>query len=93
MAIFRFKWISKNRVTAEPIKAAGIEPPIAIKLEGKNIKNKATPKEAPEEIPKTKGPAKGFLNHACNCIPATAKLEPAVIAHKVRGSLNSQNTI
>ena len=43
----------------------------------------ATPKLAPEEIPNTKGPAKGFLNKVCINKPQIDKPEPtktAVIA-------------
>lgn len=43
----------------------------------------ATPKLAPEEIPNTKGPAKGFLKRVCINNPAIDKPEPtskAVIA-------------
>jgi len=43
----------------------------------------ATPKLAPEEIPNTKGPAKGFLNNVCINKPQIDKPEPtktAVIA-------------
>ena len=40
----------------------------------------ATPKLAPEEIPKTNGPAKGFLNNVCINKPQTDKPEPTKIA-------------
>lgn len=42
--------------------------------------NKATPKLAPEEIPNTKGPAKGFLNKVCINKPHIDKPEPTIIA-------------
>lgn len=44
---------------------------------------KATPKLAPEEIPKTNGPANGFLNKVCINKPLIDKPDPtktAVIA-------------
>ncbi len=41
---------------------------------------KATPRLAPEVIPKTKGPAKGFLNNVCINKPETPKPEPTKIA-------------
>lgn len=47
----------------------------------------ATPKLAPEEIPKTKGPAKGFLNNVCINKPLTANPEPAKIAVMIFGIL------
>ena len=49
--------------------------------------NKATPKLAPEEIPKTKGPANGFLNKVCINKPATDKPEPTKIAVMAFGNL------
>ena len=42
--------------------------------------NKATPKLAPEEIPKTKGPASGFLNKVCINKPQMDNPEPTKIA-------------
>ena len=49
--------------------------------------NNATPKLAPEEIPKTKGPANGFLNKVCINKPATDKPEPTKIAVIAFGNL------
>lgn len=40
----------------------------------------ATPKLAPEEIPKTKGPASGFLNKVCINKPLIDKPDPTKIA-------------
>ena len=40
----------------------------------------ATPKLAPELIPKTKGPASGFLNKVCINKPLIDKPEPTIIA-------------
>ena len=51
------------------------------------INNKATPKLAPEEIPKTNGPANGLRNKVCINKPDTDKPEPtkiAVIAFGIR---------
>ncbi len=49
--------------------------------------SKATPKLAPEEIPKTKGPANGFLNKVCINKPQTDKPEPTKIAVIAFGNL------
>ena len=48
----------------------------------------ATPKLAPELIPNTKGPAKGFLNKVCICKPLTPKAAPANVAVKALGRRN-----
>ena len=42
--------------------------------------NRATPKLAPDEIPNTKGPAKGFLNKVCINKPLIDKPEPTNMA-------------
>lgn len=47
--------------------------------------NRATPKLAPDEIPRTKGPAKGFLNKVCMSRPLIDKPEPTKIAVKALG--------
>lgn len=47
----------------------------------------ATPKLAPELIPKTKGPANGFLNRVCINKPDIPKPEPTKIAVIAFGSL------
>ena len=44
------------------------------------IMAKATPKLAPELIPKTNGPASGFLNRVCINKPETPSPEPTIIA-------------
>ena len=49
--------------------------------------NNATPKLAPEEIPKTKGPANGFLNSVCINKPLIDKPEPTNIAVMALGNL------
>ena len=49
---------------------------------------KATPKLAPEEIPKTNGPANGFLNNVCISKPLIDKPEPTKIAVIAFGILN-----
>ena len=48
---------------------------------------KATPKLAPELIPKTKGPAKGFLKSVCMSKPEIPKPEPTKIAVMAFGNL------
>lgn len=57
------------------------------KIPDPNIK-KATPKLAPDDIPKTKGPANGFLNNVCINKPLIPKPEPTRIAVSALGSLN-----
>ena len=47
---------------------------------------KATPKLAPELIPKTKGPANGFLNNVCINNPEIANPEPTKIAVNAFGN-------
>jgi len=42
--------------------------------------NKATPRLAPELIPKTKGPARGFLNKVCINNPETPNPLPTITA-------------
>ncbi len=48
----------------------------------------ATPSVLPEEIPKTEGPASGFLNMVCINKPARAIPAPQIIAVIVLGILN-----
>lgn len=48
---------------------------------------RATPKLAPELMPNTKGPAKGFLNKVCIKSPEIPKPEPTRIAVNAFGSL------
>lgn len=48
---------------------------------------RATPKLAPEEIPKTKGPASGFLNNVCINKPLMESPEPTKIAVIAFGNL------
>jgi hypothetical protein len=48
---------------------------------------RATPKLAPELMPKTKGPAKGFLKRVCINKPEIPKPEPTKIAVTAFGSL------
>jgi len=47
----------------------------------------ATPRLAPEEIPKTNGPANGFLKRVCINKPAIDKPEPTSMAVIAFGSL------
>lgn len=74
---------TKNEPKLEAIAIAQLEkeadkktPP---KTEDPKI-NKATPKLAPEEIPKTKGPASGFLNKVCINKPLIDNPEPTKMA-------------
>ena len=52
--------------------------------------NNATPKLAPEEIPKTNGPANGFLNKVCINNPLMDNPEPTIIAVIAFGILKSK---
>jgi hypothetical protein len=52
----------------------------------------ATPRLAPEEIPKTNGPANGFLKSVCMRSPQIERPEPTKIAVIALGNLKS-NTI
>ena len=51
---------------------------------------KATPKLAPELIPKTEGPANGFRNTVCICNPLTASPAPATKAVNAWGKRDFQ---
>ena len=50
---------------------------------------KATPRLAPEDMPKTKGPASGFLKRVCINNPEIPKPEPTITAVIALGNLNS----
>lgn len=47
----------------------------------------ATPKLAPDVIPKTNGPASGFLNRVCIISPEIPRPEPTMIAVNAFGNL------
>lgn len=79
--------ITANRTMKDPILAAILN----MRFECENNKkplpktdepkiNIATPKLAPELIPNTYGPAKGFLNRVCINKPEIANPEPTKIA-------------
>ncbi len=53
----------------------------------------ATPKLAPELIPRIYGPASGFLKIVCICTPEIDKPAPTKIAVIAFGILNSDKTI
>jgi hypothetical protein len=57
------------------------------------ITSKATPKPAPELIPKIYGPASGFLNNVCINKPETERAKPHKIAVKAFGILDSKMII
>ena len=76
----RLAAIGSDKLESELVSKA---PP---KIEDPKIKI-ATPKLAPEEIPKTKGPAKGFLNKVCINKPQTDKPDPTKIAVIALGTL------
>src|SRR5574344_1890566 len=74
---------SNKMMAAAPVKAASrtsIKPEIlkgpAIKLPPKSNITTATPKLAPELIPKIDGSAKGFTKTVCSSNPLTAKPAP-----------------
>ena len=76
-----------NKIIAEPIQAAItiIQLPaypmeIPVNKPAKPNTMMATPKLAPALIPRTKGPARGFLNMVCICNPLTDNADPANIA-------------
>ena len=50
----------------------------------------ATPRLAPDEIPRTNGPAKGFLNSVCMSRPEIPKPEPTRMAVIALGNLKSE---
>lgn len=81
---------TKNEPKLEAIAIAQLEKAIdrntPPKTEDPSI-NKATPKLAPEEIPKTKGPAKGFLKRVCINKPLIDNPEPTNIAVTALGIL------
>ena len=62
------------------------------KTEEPNIKI-ATPKLAPEEIPKTKGPASGFLNRVCINKPQRDNPEPTKTAVIAFGNLKFKTIV
>ena len=55
--------------------------------------NNATPKLAPEEIPKTNGPANGFLNKVCISKPLIDNPDPTRIAVIAFGILKSSTIV
>jgi len=54
---------------------------------------KATPNDAPEEIPIEDGDANGFRKSVCNKYPATDKEIPAEIAESVLGILIKESIV
>lgn len=77
-----------------PILAAITKLHLEIKKVAKNPPNiedpritKATPRLAPEVIPSTNGPAKGFLNKVCISNPEIPSPEPTNIAVIAFGNL------
>ena len=59
------------------------------KANRKKIMARATKSLAPEEMPKTKGPAIGLEKKVCNKKPETERAPPRIIAARMRGSLMS----
>ena len=73
--------------------ATRIQLPKPFKLSGEIFREKpkitkATPRLAPELIPRTSGPAIGFLNTVCICKPLKDKATPTVNAVMAFGNLN-----
>ena len=70
-----------------PKNAARISSPelTRIVFPSKNTITSATTIFAPEEIPKTKGPAMGLWKKVCNRYPASASAPPRIPAASVRG--------
>lgn len=79
---------SNNKMTAtDPITAPAImmiqlviDSPVIKKVDIPLIISRATPRLAPEETPKTEGPAKGLWNTVCKSKPATEREAPATTA-------------
>ncbi len=92
--IFLAASMTANNTINEPILAASANPilenanPTRLpeKVETPNTKI-ATPKLAPELIPNTNGPAKGFLNKVCINRPQIDNPEPTNIAVMAFGNL------
>ena len=93
--VFRTFWatIITANITKNAPKLAAIANPkfenakaekLAPKSDAPKI-NEATPKLAPELIPNTNGPAKGFLNKVCINKPLILKPEPTKIAVNALG--------
>lgn len=78
-------------VIREPAKAAKTKPKEerAMPALRKKIMARATKSLAPEEMPKTKGPAIGLEKKVCNKKPETERAPPRIIAARMRGSLMS----
>jgi len=88
---------TRNRTMPDPIQADMICSQLLRTTELLNVKKRpkpritrATPRLAPELIPSTSGPAKGFLNTVCICNPLTAKDDPATRAVIALGNLKSK---
>ena len=89
-AVIRIATNTKSAPKLEAIANAQWDVEYAYKLLPNNefpkISN-ATPKLAPEEIPKTKGPANGFLKSVCIIKPLILRPEPTRIAVMALGIL------
>ena len=82
---FEAKIIRRRTVTAPDIpKTNRAILDVTIPIIGNNAKAITTPRDAPELIPRTDGPANGFLNNVCisnpaKLIPAPAKMDETVL--------------
>jgi hypothetical protein len=88
LAIFLAKTRTNISVSSEPIKAAAILShmgTVSIYL-SRNIITRPTTILAPEDMPRTKGPAIGFLKKVCSRKPETAQAPPNTAAAIRRGS-------
>ena len=93
LRLMYFVIVSNKNVTANAPKIAKIEIVIfSEKIVIPSVFNtkipNATPSVEPEEIPKTEGPANGFLNKVCINNPDKAIPAPHKIAVTVLGILN-----
>jgi len=86
--------MTANKTKKLPKLAAITKLHLEIKKAAKNplkieapIITKATPKLAPDVIPRTKGPANGFLNKVCINNPEMPKPEPTKMAVNAFGNL------
>ena len=88
---------TRNRITPAPIHAATTIAQLPrAEISGADPKpssTRAIPKLAPELIPRTYGPAKGFLKMVCICNPLTESATPAIRAVITFGSLKSRTMV
>ena len=92
--IFRLAAIMTARTIAAPAHAAPAIPRFssrgaipAVMPEDTPRTHSAAPSDAPELIPRTYGPARGFMNNVCMRRPLSETAAPAIMAVSALGSL------